>query len=86
MAIYQAEYYLGGNCIRQNIWIGIIRVEIFRVGIIMGANFPGRIVRVGVTLGENFLWWELSGWDLSGGNHLGGNFPGGSLHVTRDVV
>ena len=86
MGIYEAEYCLGGNCIRQNIWIGIIRVEIFRVGIIMGANFPGRIVRVGVTLGENFLWWELSGWDLSGGNHLGGNFPGGSLHVTRDVV
>ena len=41
------------------------------------------IVRVGVILGENFLWWESSGWELSGGNHLGGNFPDGSFHVTN---
>ena len=37
---------------------------------------------VGVILGGNFLWWELSGWELSSGNHSGGSFSGGSFYVT----
>ena len=40
------------------------------------------IVRVGVILGGDFLWWGLSGRELSSGNHPGGSFPGGSFHVT----
>ena len=38
-------------------------VEIFRMGIVLGGNFPGEIVQVGV---------------FQGGNFLSGNFPGGS--------
>ena len=49
---------------------------IFRVGIVLELSW------VGVILGGNFLWWELSGWELFGGKHPGGNFPGGSFHVT----
>ena len=41
------------------------------------------VVRVGLILGENFLWGKFSGWKLSGGNHPGSNFSGGSFHVTE---
>ena len=60
MGIYQAEYCLGGNCIRQNIWIGIIRVEMFQAGITMGANFPG-----GNCPDGSQPRWEFSGLELS---------------------
>ena len=44
--------------------------------------FLVEIVRVGVILGGNFLWWQFSRCKLFVGNHLGGNFPGESSHVT----
>ena len=48
---------------------------IFRVGVILGGNFPG----------ESFPGGSYSGWELSGGNHPGDNFPGGSFHVTEII-
>ena len=63
-------------------------MEIFRVGIILGGNFPdGSYPRWLFSCWElsgcelswvgNIPRWEFSGWELSGGNH-----PGGSFHVT----
>ena len=43
------------------------------------------VVRVGLILDGNFLWWKFSEWELSVGNHPGGNFPGGSFHVA-DII
>ena len=48
---------------------------IFRVGVILGGNFPI----------ESFPGGSYPGWELSGGNHPGDNFPGGSFHVTEII-
>ena len=94
MGIYQAEYSLGGNYIRQNFlyWNNpsqnfpagnyhgwqILQVDIVRVGVILGGNCPGGNYRGGSCLG-----WELSWVGIFfGGNHLGGNFADGSFHAT----
>ena len=50
-------------------------MRIFRVGVILGGNFPI----------ESFPGGSYPGWELSGGNHPGDNFPGGSFHVTEII-
>ena len=73
--------------------MGIIRAEIFQVGVFLGGSCPG-----GNFLGGSFPRRELCRWDVSwvgiffGGSLPGGNFPvgiirvpnflGGSFHVT----
>ena len=49
-------------------------VEIFGMGVILGANFPG----------GDFPGCEFSKLELSGGNHPSCNFPGESFYVTDD--
>ena len=67
-------------------------MEIVRVRVIFGGNFPSGNFRVGVILGGNcpggsypggnFPGGSYPGWELSGGNHLGGIFPARSFGVT----
>ena len=57
-------------------------LEIFRVGIILGGNFPrGNCPVVSYPRWE-FSEWEFSRWELSWvGIFLGGKFPGGNCPV-----
>ena len=63
-------------------------MDIFRVVIILGGNFPDGSYPRWLFSGYELSWvgniprWEFSEWKLSGGDHPGGNFPGGSFYVT----
>ena len=57
--------------------MGVVRVEIFRVGVFLGGSCPG-----GNIPDRTFLGWELSRWDLFWlGIFFGGSFPGGNCPV-----
>ena len=58
-------------------WVGVVGMEIFRVGGFLGGSCPSGNFPV-----ESFLGWELSEWDLSWVRiFFGGSFPGGNCPV-----